>query len=185
MYDKFSRVLRIETTTNNPNEFRQYRSVEHREDVKTNKLAPVRKYIYSLKPLAQIMYQCNKRYIEFMAAFDNPTIGKKRLQKVTKKSKVNNRTYKGFNFFDKGDEQIFKVIANGDFIINGFRNKNLKSLIGKSTSQISRIIKRLRVKGLIRKVKNSYRYIVTKLGQQIIATSLNFKELILVNQLEY
>ena len=185
MYDKFSRVLRIETTTNNPNEFRQYRSVEHREGVKTNKLAPVRKYIYSLKPLAQIMYQCNKRYIEFMAAFDNPTIGKKRLQKVTKKSKVNNRTYKGFNFFDKGDEQIFKVIANGDFIINGFRNKNLKSLIGKSTSQISRIIKRLRVKGLIRKVKNSYRYIVTKLGQQIIATSLNFKELILVNQLEY
>ena len=91
----------------------------------------------------------------------------------------------GFNFFDKDDEQIFKAIANGNFIINGFRNKNLKSLIGKSTSQISRIIKRLRVKGLIRKVNKSYRYIVTTLGQQIIATSLNFKELILVKQLEY
>lgn len=185
MYDKFSRVIRIETTTNNPSEFRHYRSVEQRDSTKTNKLAPVRKYIYSLKPLAQIMFNCNKRYIDFMAAFDNPTIGKKRLQKVTKHSKVNNRTYKGFNFFDKDDEQIFKAIANGNFIINGFRNKNLKSLIGKSTSQISRIIKRLRVKGLIRKVNKSYRYIVTTLGQQIIATSLNFKELILVKQLEY
>ena len=185
MYDKYNRVLRIETTTNNPSEFYHYRSVEQRDGVKTNKLAPVKKYIYSLKPLAQIMYHCNKRYVEFIAAFDHPNIGKKRLQKVTKDSKVNNRNYKGFNFFNKDDERIFKAIADGSFIMNGFRNKNLKTLTNKSTPQISRIIKRLRVKGLIRKVKKSYRYILTKLGQQIIATSLNFKELILIKQLEY
>jgi len=185
MYDKFSRVLRIETTTNNPSEFRHYRSVEQRDGVKTNKLAPVRKYIYSLKPLVKIMFDCNKRYLDFIAAFDQPTIGKKRLEKVTKTSKINNRNYKGFNFFDINDEKIFKAIVKGEFIINGFRNQNLKDLINKNTAQTSRIIKRLRVKGIIRKVNKSYRYVVTKLGQHIIATALNFKELICTKQLEY
>lgn len=131
------------------------------------------------------MFDCNKRYLDFIAAFDQPTIGKKRLEKVTKTSKVNNRNYKGFNFFDKNDEKIFKAIVKGEFIIKGFRNQNLKVLINKNTAQTSRVIKRLRVKGIIRKVKKSYRYVVTKLGQHIIATALNFKELIFKKQLEY
>ena len=186
MYDKFNRVLRIETTTNNTQEFRHYRSVEQRDGTKTSKVAPVKKSIYSLKPLQQILENCNKRYLNYIGAFDAPNIGKKRLQKVTRKSKVNNRNYRGFNFFDKEDEQILKAISNGAFTINGFRNKQLKtSLKNKSTAQISRILKRLKVKGLIRKIKKSYRYMVTTLGQKIIATALNFKELVCPHQLNY
>ena len=108
------------------------------------------------------------------------------MQKVSAKSSVNNRTYKGFNFFDKDDEQVLKAIACGDFIIHGFRNKHLKKLLkNKSTGQISRIIKRLKVKGLVKKAKGSYKYFLTTLGNKIIATALNFKELICQKQLSY
>jgi len=186
MYDKYGKVLRIETTTNNTTEFYHYRSVDHRDGTKTSKVAPVKKSIYSLKPLVVILGGCNNRYLKYIAAFDNPTMGKKRLQKLSTKSKVNKRTYKGFNFFDPDDELILKAIACGDFIIQGFRNKQLKQkLHDKSTGQISRIIKRLRIKGLVKKAKNAYKYFLTALGQKAIATALNFKELICLQQLNY
>lgn len=186
MYDKFSKVLRIETTTNNPSEFSHYRSVEHRDGTKTSKVAPVKKNIYSLKALSTIMGYCNQRYLKYIAAFDQPTIGKKRLQKMSSNTKVNDRTYKGFNLFDKDDEHILKTIASGDFILNGFRNKHIKEKIpNKSTGQISRIIKRLKVKGLIKRAGKSYKYFITTLGMKIIATALNFKELLVQKRLSY
>lgn len=193
MYDKFSRVLRIETTLNDTTQFRHYRSVEQRDGSKISKVAPVKKYIYSLKPLADILWQCNKRYLNFIAAFDNNDIGQKRLKKVTSHTKVNDRKYKGFNFFDKNDEIIFKAIAAGEFIINGMRNKSLKQKIINisknkmilSTAQVSRILKRLLVKGVVRKRKGSYEYYLTNLGSQVIATALNVKELIANQQFAY
>lgn len=186
MYDKYSKVLRIETTTNDTTEFYHYRSVDHRDGTKTSKVAPVKKSIYSLKALVDILGGCNNRYLKYIAAFDDPSIGEKRLQKLSAPSKNNQRTYKGFNFFDSDDEQILKAIACGDFLIHGFRNKQLKQKLGnKSTGQVSRIIKRLRVKGLVKKVKNAYKYFLTTLGQKAIATALNFKELICLQQLSY
>jgi len=101
MYDKFGQVLRIETTTNDTTNFSHYRSVDHRDGTKTSKVAPVKKSIYSLKGLIPIMKGCNFRYLTFIAAIDAPISGQKRLQKITKSTKVNNRSYKGFNFFDE------------------------------------------------------------------------------------
>ncbi|MEM6696934.1 MAG: hypothetical protein AAF806_24775 [Bacteroidota bacterium] len=57
--------------------------------------------------------------------------------------------------------------------------KDLRDLIPtKNTGQISRIIKRLVVRGLLRKVKKTYRYFLTALVTKIIATALNVKQLL-------
>jgi len=129
---------------------------------------------------------CNKRYLKYISDFDAPILGKKRLNKVSKPIKVNNRSYRGFNFFNKEDEQLLRAIAKGDFVIHGFRNKDLrKELTNKSSGQISRIIKRLSLKGLIKKVNKTYRYYLTTLGNKVIKTALNIKELFLVQQLNY
>ncbi len=186
IYDKFSQVLRVETTTNNTTNFYLYRSVAHRDGSKSSKIAPVKKSIYSLKALVPIMGGCNNRYLKYITGFDAPISGKKRLDKVSKPIKVNNRSYKGFNFFNKDDEQLLKSIANGKFLIHGFRNKDLrKELLNKSSSQVSRIIKRLFVKGLIKKVNKTYRYYLTALGHKVIKTALKVKELFLVQELNY
>lgn len=184
IYDKFSQVLRIETTTNKTTEFYHYRSVEHRDGTKTQKLAPVKKSVYSLKALVPIMLGCNKRYLKFIAGFDLPLAGKKKLEKISKPIKQNGRSYKGFNFFDKDDANLLRVIADGNFTIRGFKNKDLrKYLSDKSTGQISRILKRLKVKGLIKKVNKTYRYYLTSLGNQVIKTALKIKELYIPQQL--
>jgi hypothetical protein len=42
MYDKFQRVLHIETTVNDVSFFKHHRKVEHREGPSTRELAPAR-----------------------------------------------------------------------------------------------------------------------------------------------
>ena len=48
MYDKFGRVLRLETTTNDVSFFKHHRKVEHRSGHRTREVAPLKKSIYSL-----------------------------------------------------------------------------------------------------------------------------------------
>ena len=61
MYDKSGIVLRIETTTNDVSFFKHHRKVEHREGPPTRALAPVKKSIYSLIDLREILLGCNRR----------------------------------------------------------------------------------------------------------------------------
>jgi hypothetical protein len=88
MYDKFSKILRIETTTNDITFFKHFREVVHRDGSTSHEMASLKKNIYSLSFLSEILKASNKRYLEFISAFDNKEIGRKRLEKVTSSIKV-------------------------------------------------------------------------------------------------
>jgi len=75
IYDKFALVLRIETTTSDVSAFKHYRVVEHREGPATRALAPVRKTIYSLTDLREILRGCNRRYLEYLSSLDDFSAG--------------------------------------------------------------------------------------------------------------
>lgn len=70
MYDKYSKILRIETTVNNVSQFKHYRTVEHRDGTTSQKQASVKKNIYSLEPLIDLLGASNMRYIEFISAIE-------------------------------------------------------------------------------------------------------------------
>lgn len=182
MYDKFQKILRIETTINDVSFFKHYREVVHRDGTTSMKMATLKKSIYSLPLLKDNMNAANNRYLEFISAFDNKQTGYKRLQKVSQPKQVDDRNYQGFNFFSKDDLAILLAIIRGEFNIQGFRNKHLRNLLGFSSNKVSRIIKRLWAHGLIKKVKDSYKYYVTKLGKQSIIMAQKIKELIIVPQ---
>jgi len=180
MYDKFSKILRIETTCNDISFFKHFREAVHRDGTTSKKMAPLKKNIYSLSFLADNLKAANKRYLDFIAAFDNKQVGRKRLECVTESKTENNRNYKGFNFFNRDDLTILLAILRGEFNINGFRNKNIKKILGFSSTKVSRLIKRLNVHGLIKKATGSYKYHLTKLGKETIIMSQTIKELVLV-----
>jgi predicted transcriptional regulator len=180
MYDKFHKILRIETTTNNISDFKHYREVVHRDGTKSNQTASLKKNIYSLGDLAQLLAAANKRYLEFISAFDNREVGRKKLMKVSSSVTENNRHYRGFNFFDEKDLHILLSILRGEFNISGFRNKDLRYFLKLTASQISRLVKRLRIHGLIKKVGNSYKYYLTALGKETIVMAQKIKEIVLV-----
>jgi len=180
MYDKFRKILRIETTSNDISFFKHFREVVHRDGTTSLQMASLKKNIYSLSFLADNLKAANKRYLEFISAFDNKEVGRERLKRVASSKSENNRNYKGFNFFDAEDLLILTAIIRGEFNINGFRNKNMQKLLGFTGSKISRLIKRLRVHGLIKKAANSYKYYLTKIGKETIIMAQKIKELVLI-----
>jgi hypothetical protein len=181
MYDKFGLVLRIETTVNDVSQFKFYREVQQRDGNTVHKLAKMKKNIYSLFPLAGLLKAANRRYLEFISTFDDPSQGLKNLHKVSRTVNLDDRSYKGFNFFSEDDQKLFIVLSRGEFNIYGFQNKSLAQFFqDKSSSAITRILKRLMTHGLIKRVKGTYKYYLTKLGKSVITAGLVVKNMVVV-----
>jgi DNA-binding PadR family transcriptional regulator len=54
-----------------------------------------------------------------------------------------------------------------------------------TTGQISRLLKRLRVHGLLKKVGRHYKYYLTDLGREITTMALKLRELYVIPALAY
>jgi len=184
MYDKQSLVLRIETTVNDVSFFKHYREVVHRDHTKEMKLAPMQKTIYSLSPLRELLDAANRRYLAFLSDLVDPSAGIDKLDKLSQPVVKNDRTYKGFNLFDKKDLELFLALARGEWNLSGFQNSNLRRVLVNLTGpQLSRILKRLHLHGLIRKVGKTYKYYLTKFGQHVLLTALKIRELVVIPEL--
>lgn len=181
MHDKFGRVLRIETTTNDVSFFKHHRKVEHRDGHDTRELAAVRKSIYGLIDLRGILLGCNRRYLEFLSALDDFSAGSRSLDKLTTPKEVDGRRIKGFNFFDKTEHSLLCSLQRPQFNISGIRRADLKPFLPNlSVASITRYLKRLRDFKLIKKAANSYRYYLTRAGRNAIAAACRISEQIIV-----
>ena len=181
IYDKFGKILRIEVTSNDVSQLKVFRDVQKRDGSIVGQVAPVKKSIYSLFALISIFKNACNRYLEFISSFDDPTDGLKKLDRVTETVTEKDKNYKGFNFFSKEDEKILLAVADGKFTLKGITNKTLRSLLpDKKPWQISAILKRLRLHGLIKKIGNAYKYYLTRLGKQVIVAGLSFKNMSLI-----
>jgi hypothetical protein len=91
-----------------------------------------------------------------------------------------------FNAFDEEDESILLAVADGKFNLKGLSNKGLrKEIPEKSSGQISRTLRRLRVYGLIKKIGKTYLYYLTEFEKQVIVTCLKLKNMFLVPELSH
>jgi hypothetical protein len=177
MYDKFGLILRIETTTNDVRFFRQHRTVHHRNGKDEIRWAPMRKSVYSLAPLQEVLAAANQRYLAFISAINTPIGGCESLNNLTQTRVENQHSYKGFNFFSEEDTVLFRLLLRGEFATCGMCSRDLTRLLPeKSPGQISRLIKRLRVHGLIKKVAHRYKYYLTDLGRRTATLALKLRE---------
>ena len=144
----------------------------------------MKKTIYSLRPLRELLHAANRRYLEFLSTIDDPSNGIDKLQRITRTVHEEARSYRGFNFFDPDDEELFIALARGEFTISGVQNKTLRTRFpGYTSGQMSRILRRLRTHGLIKKASHCYKYYLTALGKQAIALGLKLKELVIIPEL--
>jgi hypothetical protein len=171
VYDKFSRVLRIETTVNDVSFFKHHRRVEHKGAAATRELAPLKKSIYSLIDLREILLGCNQRYLAFLSSLDDPSAGQRDLQRLSQPRVGTNPSVKGLNFFNSGDQALLRTLQHGEFNIRGWRRADLVARLQLSPSAMTRQLRRLRTLGLIKKVTQTYRYYLTRLGRAAIAAA--------------
>lgn len=186
LYDKFGHILRLETTVNDLHFFRHYREVEHRNGWRETKWTCRQKTISSLPALRQLLEAANRRYLQFLSTLEDPRKGRDQLRKLSQPSHHAGRSSAGFNFFDADDEALFCAVARGEFNISGLQNKTLRPfLAGRTSGQVSRLLKRLRLHGLLKKIGHSYKYYLTPFGKAVIATGLKLRELVIIPQLAF
>lgn len=181
LYDKFALILRIETTVNDVSFFDQHRQVHHRDGTTTTQWAPMKKTIYSLPALQATLQAVNRRYLKFLSDLDLPVLGVKKLHHLTQTQIDHNHRYKGFNLLGEEDASLLRLLVTGDFMIHGLTNKQLRArLVDKSSAQVSHLLKRLRVHGLLKKVNRSFRYYLTDFGRQVAALVLTLQQAVII-----
>jgi len=172
MYDKCGIVLRIETTTNDVSFFKHHRKVEHRNGPPTRELAPVKKSIYSLIDLREILLGCHRRYLAHLSALDDFSAGVRALGRLTKPREIDGKTVKGINFFEPADNALLHALQNPRVNIAGVRRADLlPELAMFSPSRLSRQLRRLRDVGVIKRVTGTYRYYLTRAGRAATAAA--------------
>ena len=176
MYDKHGLMLRIETTANDVSFFKHHRRVEHRDGTSSKKIAPVRKSIYSLGVMRELLGASNRRYLAFLAQLDEPDSGLRQLEKISRPMRQKGRSHRGFNLFHGGDLDLFVAIARGEHRISGLRKRDFQGPLDKNGGQVSRLLKRLRLHGLIKKIGRTYKYYLTRLGRSVVACALRLRE---------
>jgi len=187
LYDKFRFILRIETTTNNVTFFQHYRKVQHRNGSTTTGWAPMKKSIHSLPALQKVLSAANQRYLKFISSIATPQVGVEKLHKLAETRTENQHRHKGFNLFSEEDTCLFRTLLQGEFSISGFTNQQLRSqyLPDKSASQVTRLLKRLRVHGIIKKVGKRYKYYLTNFGLEAASMALKLREMVVIPQLAF
>jgi len=184
LYDKFGIVLRIETTVNNVTFFSQYRQVRHRDGTCEMRQASMPKTLYSLAPLRELLVAANRRYLAFISEIETPAVGVPLLNQLTQTRTENQHTYKGFNFLADEDAAVLRTLLRGEFAISGLTHKAVQqALPNKTSGQVSRLLKRLRVHGLLKKVGKRYKYYLTDLGRQVAAIALKLREIVVIPML--
>ena len=196
MYDKFGQILRIETTTNDVSFFQHHRKVasvsmrlahanetrgEHRNGSPTRALAPVEKSIYSLIDLREILFSCNRRYLEHLSALDDFSAGVRALRRVTKPPSIGGKTVKGVKFFEPGDNALLHALQDPRVNIAGIRRGDLlPALAIFSPNRLSRQLRRLRDIGIIKRVTGTYRYYLTRAGRAATTAASRITEAIII-----
>jgi hypothetical protein len=174
MYNKAASVLRVETTINNVRDLKSPRLKNGRKVWK-----PMRKGVADLPRRAQVSQASNQRYLEALAAVSTPLTLKTLTEKISRRVTWKNKPVRGLNLLGHEDGQLLQTIGQGEFLISGFRNRDLQArMFTQSTDdpkeqrrrsgQITRKLRMLRAHGLIRKVPHTHRYQVTTKGRQLI-----------------
>jgi len=181
-YDK-ANCLRIETTINEPSIFKVYGEVHHRDGTTSKQWKPMGKSISNLYRYAEVAKASNSRYINSLENVIPVKSVQKEIQQVCTRKTEHGKVYSGFNVWEKETLEMFRIISGGKYLLSGFTNKAVcqeiypKTFYDKrSRGRMTRLLKKLRVHGLIRKVPHSHRYNVSDKGRRIMNSLLEIYE---------
>ena len=192
MYDKYS-CLRIETTINDPHEFKTWK---YDYDKDTGEVIegsghwiPMGKSTSNLYRYAEISKATNLRYINALPLPVDIITPVKEIEDISKTIEVNERKISGFNILSSETTKLLETIASGDFVVNGITNKNLRLKIFKNEdynsikirNKTTRLLNKLKCHGIIKKVNHSSKYYLTTKGRKLTNSILLFKNIDLPN----
>jgi len=175
-------VLRFEMTMNNPRKYRVHRHTEGQDKSEPKKLLPMRKGLADINVRVKVSNDRINCFTEHIATASDKTPIGKLLGDISSPVSKNEKKYRGLDLTGK-DRELLKAISDPAFDVGFITNKDLQQKLGSSpwakgmtdkklSSRISRHLRLLREHGLIKKLPNQRKYILTDKGRKI-TTALN------------
>jgi hypothetical protein len=182
MYDKQASVLRIETTINNPYDFRVPRAKDGDEQGKLG-MHSLRKGVVDTHRRAEVSQRANERYLEGLAAAKDTKPLADLVDPICQPTRFKGRRVRALQPFQDADTQLLLAISHAEFLLHGFRNRELQKMLydratddpkeqRRRSGAVTRQIRMLRAHGLIRKIPSQHRYQLSEKGQLIVAALL-------------
>jgi hypothetical protein len=178
-YNKQGRVWRTEVTINDPSQFKVPRWDEQGEV----KWMAMRKGVVDARRRAEVCQQACERYLEAQGQMQVTTPLKALTAKLGQRVRWGKEQVRGLHLLEEEDDQLLAIVGRGEFLLNGFRNRDLQQAwFGQKSDdpqerkrrcgQMTRKIRLLRAHGLVEKPPHTHRYQVTEKGRQVIAAVL-------------
>lgn len=175
-------ILRTETTVNNPGMFRVFRRPEGQKHGQAKKRMALRKGLADITLRSQVSADVNHRFMEQMATLRDDTPLRDLLKDLTRPSVQDGRRIRALDITGK-DRALLLALADPKYVLSGITNKMLQEHLRSSSwakngtakqlaARISRNLRLLRDHGLIRKMPNQRKYILTEKGRTL-STALN------------
>jgi hypothetical protein len=181
MYDKFGLVLRIETVINSPQEFRVRRRRVRRGE-RQMVWCPMNKGVSNLPSYQRVCRAANDRYLNALSVVADPAAGYAQVARLTEPKLHRGRRYAGFNPARRQDVRLFQAVLAGEHELHGFRNAQIREALcpvapnpterRRQANAVTRLLKRLHVRGLIAKIPRSRRWRVTRRGHKLLGRIL-------------
>jgi hypothetical protein len=184
MYDKAGNVLRVETTINDPGEFRVRRPRPNGE-MEWQRLP---KGVAWLWRYADVAGSSNGRYLEALAVVNDDQAARRLLDKATKPAPLNGRRKRALQPLSPADQQLFLAVMRGEHRLRGFRNRDLEQRLyatmpadkdeaRRRCARVSRLIQLLRAHKLVAKIPHTRRYRITANGESLMSAPIKIKHL--------
>ena len=140
----------------------------------------MKKGVSDLPRRTQVSQKSNERCLEALAAVATEQTVGELTAKVCARTKWKGRAVRALNPLAADDLKLLRAVARGEFALNGFRNRDVRSaLFGaasddaaetkKQSAAATRRLRTLRAHKVIQKVAKTHRYRVTPYGRELIA----------------
>jgi hypothetical protein len=165
--------LRVETTLNEPNDFKVYRTTENDPDGEPA-WRPLRKGVADLHRRAQVCQAANDRYAEGLAATQQPTPLKEWTDPLCQRvlapgQNPQKRKVRALNPLAPAEADLLAGILDPQFAVSGLRNRDVVALLyskpaadaqeqRRRSGRATRLLRLLRGHGLLQKIPKTHRY---------------------------
>ena len=185
LYDKAftdtGSVLRAETTIQNGDDLRVFRTTEGKSDGQ-KRWQRMRRGIADLHRRADLSRKAAERYLDAFATVDDDTTLEELITRTRMRTIWRGHSVRALRPFDQ-DQKLLSIVVRGEFTLTGFRNRDLQALFfsdqptsthhqRRRSSWITRQLRLLRAHGLITKINGTHRYQLTSVGRKIITAVL-------------
>ena len=156
LYDKLGRILRAETTINDPRGIGVFRAAQG-ASTPEKAWRPMRKGVADIRRRTQVSQAANDRYLDALAAADTSQTLGDLLKSVTRRGAFGGRPVRGLRPWSAEDVALMSAIADGASCLRGFSNRdirqrlygppNTKDLARRQGAKVSRFLRLLRGRG--------------------------------------